>query len=270
MAEFAARYGRWAVVTGAAQGVGLACTEALIARGLGVVLVDVDPMVADVARAPGDEATARPLIADVADPSWIESLAEATDGLEVGLAVANAGVAFVGRYLDMEPARRRAILEVNCAATADLASWALPAMVERGRGGFVATSSGSALAGTGGVALYSATKAFSINLVEALGWELADSGVDTLAVVAPTMDTPMFRAGGADPARAFAAPVDPRVVVEAALDALPEGGRWLADEGLRFAAAVDRSERVPMLSLATTSMYPGVFERQAPRPGGAQ
>ncbi|NLH65838.1 MAG: SDR family NAD(P)-dependent oxidoreductase, partial [Candidatus Microthrix parvicella] len=87
MAEFAARYGRWAVVTGAAQGVGLACTEALIARGLGVVLVDVDPMVADVARALGDEATARPLIADVADPSWIESLAEATDGLEVGLAV---------------------------------------------------------------------------------------------------------------------------------------------------------------------------------------
>ena len=173
MAEFAARYGRWAVVTGAAQGVGLACTEALIARGLGVVLVDVDPMVADVARALGDEATARPLIADVADPSWIESLAEATDGLEVGLAVANAGVAFVGRYLDMEPARRRAILEVNCAATADLASWALPAMVERGRGGFVATSSGSALAGTGGVALYSATKAFSINLVEALGWELS-------------------------------------------------------------------------------------------------
>lgn len=210
MAEFAARYGRWAVVTGAAQGVGLACTEALIARGLGVVLVDVDPMVADVARALGDEATARPLIADVADPSWIESLAEATDGLEVGLAVANAGVAFVGRYLDMEPARRRAILEVNCAATADLASWALPAMVERGRGGFVATSSGSALAGTGGVALYSATKAFSINLVEALGWELADSGVDTLAVVAPTMDTPMFRAGGADPARLRRARRSPR------------------------------------------------------------
>lgn len=93
----------------------------------------------------------------------------------------------------MDAGRRRAILEVNCTATVDLASWAPPAMVERGRGGFVATSSGSALAGTGGVVLYSASKAFSVNLIEALGWELADSGVDTLAVVAPTMDTPMFR-----------------------------------------------------------------------------
>jgi len=51
--EFVARYGPWAVVTGAAQGVGLAFTEALIARGLGVVMVDVDPRVTAVAAALG-------------------------------------------------------------------------------------------------------------------------------------------------------------------------------------------------------------------------
>ena len=239
MGEFVTGYGPWAVVTGAAQGVGLAFTEALIARGLGVVMVDVDPRVTDVAGALGDERSARPLVADLANPSWIDQLDEATDQLEVGLAVANAGVAFVGRYLDMDAGRRRAILEVNCTATVDLASWALPAMVERGRGGFVATSSGSALAGTGGVALYSATPP------------------------APTMDTPMFRSGGADPARAFTPPVDPRVVVEGALDALPAGGRWLADEGLAFAAGVDRAERVAMMSTATTAMYPDTFTPHA-------
>ena len=270
MGEFAARYGPWAVVTGAAQGVGLAFTEALIARGLGVVMVDVNADVIDIAETLGGDDVARSLVADLADPSWIRSLDAATGGLDVGLAVANAGVAFVGPYLELGPARRRAIIDVNCAATADLATWALPAMVERGRGGFVATSSGSALAGTGGVALYSATKAFSVNLIEALGWELADSGVDTLAVVAPTMDTPMFRAGGADPERAFAPPVDPRVVVEGALDALPEGGRWLADAGLEFAAAVDRSERVAMMSNATTAMYPDIFEPPSPDPEDAQ
>ncbi|MBP7596731.1 MAG: SDR family NAD(P)-dependent oxidoreductase, partial [Candidatus Microthrix sp.] len=104
-------------MTGAAQGVGLAFTEALIARGLGVVMVDIDPRVTDVAAALGDERSARPLVADLANPSWIDALDEATDQLEVGLAVANAGVAFVGRYLDMDPGRRRAILEVNCTAT---------------------------------------------------------------------------------------------------------------------------------------------------------
>ncbi len=269
MEGFAARYGGWAVVTGAAQGVGLAFTEALIERGLGVVMVDVAPQLENVAAELGDEATVRSLVADLKNPAWIEALGSATQGLEVGLAIANAGVAFVGRYLDMAPARRRAIIDVNCAATADLASWALPAMVDRGRGAFVATSSGSALAGTGGVALYSATKAFSVNLVEALGWELADTGVDALAVVAPTMDTPMFRSGGADLERAFAPPVDPRVVVEGALDALDDGGRWLADEGLEFAATIGRRERVNLMSTATTTMYPGIFEAPADDGGTA-
>lgn len=42
------------------------------------------------------------------------------------------------------------------------------------------------------------------------------------------------------------------------LDALHLGGRWLADEGLVFAAAVERRERVEMISVA---MYPQLFER---------
>ena len=74
MGEFAARYGPWAVVTGAAQGVGLAFAEALVARGVGVVMVDVSPEVAAAAAAVGDETAARPLVADLGDPSWITTL----------------------------------------------------------------------------------------------------------------------------------------------------------------------------------------------------
>ncbi len=125
---------------------------------------------------------------------------------------------------------------------------------------FVATSSGSALAGTAGVALYSATKAFAVNLVEAIGWEHRNDGVDTLAVIAPSMDTPAFRDNAADPERMLSPAVDPRVVVAGALDALGDGGRWLADEGLEFAATVERRERVDMLGAATTAMYPRIFE----------
>ena len=54
-------------------------------------------------------------------------------------------------------------------------------------------------------------------------------------------------------------PVDPRVVVAGGLDALPEGGRWLADDGLAFAAQVPRAERVDMMSAATTAMYPRLY-----------
>jgi short-subunit dehydrogenase len=257
MTSFAARYGPWAVVTGAAAGVGLAYTDELLDRGLSVVMVDVSP---EVHRVAGERAgAARPLVADVGDPAWIDALTTMTADLEVGLAVANAGLSHVGPYLDLDAERRRQIVDVNCHATADLATWCLPAMVRRGRGGFVATSSGSALAGTAGVAFYSATKAFIVNLVEAIGWELRDTGVDLVAVVAPAMDTPAFRASGADRDRMQSAPVDPRAVVTGALDALPEGGRWLGDPGLEFAAAVSRRERVAMMGGATTGMYPDRF-----------
>lgn len=254
---FSTRYGPWSVVTGAASGVGLAFAEELLSRGVGVVLVDVDPEVERVARSlPGDT---RACEVDIASPRWTDRLDEVCRDLDVGLAVANAGVSHVGRFLDMPPARRRTIIDVNCGGTADLAAWAVPRLVERTRGGFVATSSGSALAGTAGVALYSATKAFAVNLVEALGEELRGTGVDTLAIVAPTMDTPGFGANGADPTRLPMPPVPPRGVVARALDALPEGGRWLADESLAFVAEVERRERVRLLGEATMAMYPDRF-----------
>ena len=257
MTSFAERYGPWAVVTGAAAGVGLAFTEELIDRGLSVVMVDVAAEVVEIAA--GLDGSTRALVADVGDPGWIDRLGDTTAGLEIGLAVANAGASYVGRYLDMDAATRRRIIDVNCGATADLASWALPAMVDRGRGGFVATSSGSALAGTAGVALYSATKAYSVNLVEAVGWELRGTGVDALAIVAPAMDTPAFRSWAVDPDDMMSQPVDPRVVVAGGLDALPAGGRWLADPGLEIAAGVERAERVDLMSEATMGMYPDLF-----------
>lgn len=253
MTDFAEKYGPWGVVTGAGAGVGLAFTEELISRGVGVVMVDISPGVVDVAAGLGGQT--RTVIADVSDPGWVDLLTEQTSGLEIGIAVANAGVSYVGLYLDMDAEMRRKTLDVNCRATVDLASWALPAMAERGRGGFVVTSSGSALAGTAGVGLYSATKAFSINLIEAIGYELKDAGVDTLAIVAPSMDTPAFRSSGADYERMGGPPIDPRTVVAPALDALDEGGRWLGDDGLKFVATIERADRVDMMGGATTAMY---------------
>lgn len=258
MSNFADQYGPWAVVTGAAMGVGLAYVEELHDRGVAVVMVDRDPIVASVAA--GLTGETRTAVIDVSDPAWIEALTPVTRDLEIGCAIANAGASHVGLFLDMTLEQRRTILDVNCRSTVDLAAWALPAMVERGRGAFVATSSGSALAGTAGVGLYSASKAFVVNLIESIGWEIRDSGVHTQAVVAPSMDSPAFRGSGADPSRMATPAADPRIVVAGALDALPEGGRWLADDGLAFAAQLPRAERVDLLSSVTTAMYPHVFE----------
>lgn len=258
MTDFSDRYGPWAVVTGAAQGVGLAFAEEALARGVSVVLVDVNPTVIDVAA--GLDGETRAVVADLTDPGWMAQVDEATADLEVGLAVANAGLSYIGRFLDMPADRRDAIMRVNCTATVEMAEWALPPMVERGRGAFVVTSSGSALVGTASVALYSATKAFVLNLAEAVGWELRDSGVVTQAVVAPSMHTPMFDSSGADPERMAAPAVDPRDVVRGALDALGEGTCYLGDPGLEFMVSVDRREGVDMISAATTGMYHDILD----------
>ena len=254
MGDFAERYGPWAVVTGAAQGVGLAFAEAILARGVGVVLVDRAPEVVDVAAGLGSQA--RGVVADLVDPGWLDPVRAASDHLEVGLVVANAAVSYVGRFLDQPAASRDATVQVNCLAPTELAAWALPPMVARGRGGFVATSSGSALGGTASVATYSASKAYVLNLCEAVGWELRGTGVDCQAVVAPSMDTPGWRSHAVDPTKLLAPAVDPRVVVEGALDHLPEGGAYLPDAGLELLDGLDRRARVDLLSHTTASMYP--------------
>ena len=254
MPDFRSHYGPWAIVTGAAQGVGLAFTDALLERGCSVVLVDRQPEVRDVAAARGS--SARAVVADLVDPTWVATVAGAVDGLEVGLAVANAAVSFVGPFLDQPPTSRHATIAVNCLATTELAAWLLPPMVTRGRGGFIVTSSGSALAGTAAVATYSATKAFGLNLAEAIGWELRDTGVDCLAVVAPSMDTPGWRSHPVEEAAMLQPAVDPRSVVDAALDHLPDGGCYVADPSLEVVAGLERRQRVHLLSSATVALYP--------------
>ena len=90
MESFVERYGPWAVVTGAAMGVGLAFVEELHERGLGVVMVDRDTVVDGVAA---DLAgSTRTVVVDVIDPAWIDAVESVVADLEIGLAVANAGV----------------------------------------------------------------------------------------------------------------------------------------------------------------------------------
>ena len=256
MTEFEERYGPWALVTGAAKGVGLAYTEELLARGLHVVMVDLDPEVTEVARGLPGRTLAVEL--DVTAPTLAEDLEARAADLDIGLVVANAGVSHVGRFAEMTAAERHRLVAVNCGAVTELAAWAVPRLIDRGGGGLAVVSSGSALAGTAGVALYSATKAFVTNLAEAIGYEVREFGVDVQAVIGPSMDTPAFRAGGAD-LSGLGEAVDPAVVVRGALDALGEGGRWLPDDGLRFLAGADRADQVEMLGNATMGMYPHIF-----------
>jgi uncharacterized protein len=219
MSSFAERYGPWALVAGASEGIGAAFTRALAVRGLDLVLVArrPAPLTALTADLPTRAVT---VPADLSTSDGLDAVFTATDGREVGLVVANAAYAPVGPFVEMAAADLERALAVNCLAPLRLARHYLPGMVARSRGGLIVMSSLTGLQGSPGVATYAATKAFGAVLAEGLWAEVRGSEVDVVACVAGAVATPGL-------ARAIRrqAPgtVAPELVVEATLRAL--GGR---------------------------------------------
>ena len=224
--SFPEKYGKWALISGGAQGIGAAYGERLAGMGMSLVLMDINgEALAETAdqlrsRYPGVEI--RPLTVDLGDAAALEAAIDRLDDIEIGLLVANAGLGAVGRWLDVPLAVKLNQIAVNCASPLILAHRLTPAMVARGRGGVIIMASGSAEMGASYIATYAATKAFDRVFAEGLWSELSPHGIDVTTVMPGAVNTPGFRASlppGQEPTRLMQ-PVDPFVVVDAALAGL--------------------------------------------------
>jgi uncharacterized protein len=222
--SFTSQYGPWALVTGAAMGLGAEFARQLASRGLNLVLADInagklEATAETVAALSGVQI--RLVVCDLSSPEGPASLIEATQNLEVGLLVNNAGVSALGHFLDVPLDKHLEILQLNARAPLMLAHHYGLKMRKRGKGGIIFVSSGSAMVGTSYVSAYSATKAFNLNLGEALWEELHPLGVDVLATVVGATDTPGWRAENPNPeAKAWPPVMTPADTVRESLDAL--------------------------------------------------
>ena len=180
--DFAQKYGRWAVIAGASEGVGASLADQLAERGLDLVLIarnesKLEELAATVRERHGVEA--RPLALDLTATDVGDRVAEATDGLEVGLLIYNAGAANrTTEFLDDSFEDSLQQIKLACIGPVALARHFAPAMRERGRGGIVLVGSLACLAGSSLLAVYSAVKAFNVNFAEGLWAELRPHGVD--------------------------------------------------------------------------------------------
>jgi uncharacterized protein len=275
--SFAERYGPWAVVAGASEGIGAAFARRIAGRGVNLVLLARRPeplaaLAAEVRAASRVEV--RTATIDLTSATLLGELAPLTDDLDVGLVVYNAGAEnevrfFVERPLD--DALR--LVDLNCRGPVLLAHHFGGAMAERGRGGIVLMTSMSAVAGAAYIATYGATKAFDLLLAEALWIELGQRGVDVLSVVAGLTDTPAMRRSGAVNEGSSAAAMDPEEVATEAIDALGGDSPVLvAGAGNREVAAalwpVPRADLVEGMSAATASLY-GLPVPPRPVPSGS-
>lgn len=134
--------GKVAAVTGAASGIGLASTEAMLAAGARVVLVDRDE--AALAAVCGRHgAAAIPLAIDLLDPKACAAMAPRVLELAGQLDIfhANAGTYVGGDLVDADPAAIDRMLNLNVNVVMKNVHDVLPHMIARGTGDIIVTSS---------------------------------------------------------------------------------------------------------------------------------
>jgi hypothetical protein len=182
--DFAGRYGKWAVVTGASSGIGREMALGIAGRGVHVALAarsqsKLELLAREIAA--NRRVEARAIAVDLARHEGLETLLGATRDLDVGLLVNAAGFGSGGRFLDTDPTEEAAMIQVNCTAPMTLAHAFGKRFAARGRGGIVMMSSIVAFQGVPRSANYGATKAYVQSFSEALADELKAAGVDVLA-----------------------------------------------------------------------------------------
>ncbi|CAH0131337.1 SDR family oxidoreductase [Roseomonas sp. CECT 9278] len=185
MSRLVDRYGPWAVVTGASDGIGAATARRLAAEGFALVLVarrqDRLTELAEELRA-AYRAEIETLALDLGTAAGVAALQQAGAARDIGLLVAAAGFGTAGAFLARPVADELAMLDVNCRAVLVLTHHFGNRFAARGRGGIVLFSSIVAFQGVPNTANYAATKAYVQSLAEGIGPELRAGGVDVLAV----------------------------------------------------------------------------------------
>lgn len=189
--------GQVAVVTGAARGIGRGIASVLAAEGAHVVVVDVDlsagELVADELRARGAGATA--MFADVTDRGSVDAMAACvTDELgRVDIVAANAGVYPFAELATMDETTWNKVMDLNAGGAVRTVQAFLPAMVARGYGRIVLTSSITGpVTGQPGFAHYGASKAAMLGFMRSAAVELARTGITVNAVMPGNVSTPGF------------------------------------------------------------------------------
>lgn len=130
-----------ALVTGASQGIGLACAQRLVREGARVMLADVRPEGAAAAAALGD--SARFFCADVSQKSDVDALVEATLAAfgRIDILINNAGVTHAADFLDLTEEDFDRVLRINLKSMFLCSQAAARDMVKRQSGCIINMSS---------------------------------------------------------------------------------------------------------------------------------
>jgi len=192
-----------ALVTGGAQGIGLACAKA-ISNDLNakIILADINETgVQDAAKALGNDSAA--YACDMGDENAITELFNSIekDHGPLSMLVNNAGVALPGDFLDVPVEQFKKVIDINLIGTFVALQRAAKSMVANGMSGAIVNmSSINALVAIPAIAAYCSSKGGVMQLTKSASLALAPHNIRVNAVGPGSIDTDMMAAVNANPA----------------------------------------------------------------------
>jgi short-subunit dehydrogenase len=219
--------GKWAVVTGASSGIGVALAGQLAAAGAHLVLTArrkerLDELAARVHAAHATNVEVFP--ADLSQPETPEALYNFTEGkgIAVEVLVNNAGFGAYGGFTEIPLHRQLEMLQVNMSAVVHLTHLYLPAMIARRRGDVLILASTAGFQAVPFISTYAATKSFDLFFAEALAEEVRPYNVHVTALC-PGATSTEFQQVARQPDYAFRSAESPEGVARVGLEALAAG-----------------------------------------------
>ena len=211
----------YTLITGASTGIGKCLAEDFARMGDNLVLVArsrdrLEALAGELRRAHGVEVhVCAQDLSEVDAASEVFGFCEAK-GLAIDKLVNCAGFSIAGNFERMDEEAFVQMAMVDMVAVASLTRRFLPAMLARRRGSVINIASIAGFQGVPGMACYSASKAFVVNLTEALFMELQGTGVRIFAVCPGFIDADgFFNRAGHDRSKIKVPVSSPQVVVKA-------------------------------------------------------
>ncbi|KXS12197.1 short-chain dehydrogenase/reductase [Gonapodya prolifera JEL478] len=161
------KLGKWAIVTGATDGLGKAYAKALAKQGLSVLLISrTQSKLDEVAKEISDKYKVETKTAQVDYSKFSEDVAanlrKTIDSLEVGVLVNNVGISYTypEKFDKLDEATLRNLVHINCDSVVLMSHMVIGQMDKRKKGAIINVSSASGLFPMGLLTVYSGTKSF--------------------------------------------------------------------------------------------------------------
>ncbi len=183
-----------AIVTGAANGIGKAISQRLVADGLFVLLVDVDPISGNKTLAEIGTDKAAFYLTDISDESQVKALFQSIEKSygQIDVLVNNAGIIRDNMIWNMDSADFDLVIKINLKGSWLMCREAARIMKQQ-KAGRILNISSRAWMGNKGQTNYSASKAGIIGLTRALALELGPYNVSVNAVAPGLIDTALTK-----------------------------------------------------------------------------